>query len=72
MVGSINQTQIDEIVKIKMPVINKYINFFLFFAVEKKISHLENNEVVIIKEKTVQMVLWTKSSTGPAKQADLK
>ena len=39
---------------------------------EKKIFHLENNEVVTINEKAVQIVLWTTSSIGPAKEADLK
>ena len=64
--------QVDQLQKIKMPVINKYINSFFFFTMEKKISHLENNEVVIINVKAVQMVLWITSSIGPAKEADLK
>ena len=37
--------------------INKYINSFFFFIIEKKISHLENKAVVIINEKAVQIVL---------------
>ena len=64
--------QVDQLQKIKIPVINKYINSFFFLIIEKKISHLENKEVVTINEKAVQMVLCTTSSIGPAKEAHLK
>ena len=45
--------QVDQLQKIKMPVINKYINSFFFFIIEKKISHFENKDVVIISENAV-------------------
>ena len=45
---------------------------YLFLIILKKLSHLENNEVVIIRDRAVQIVLCTTSSMGPAKDEDLK
>ena len=44
----------------------------IIFIISKKMSHFENKKVVITKERAVQIVLWTTSSIGPAKDTDLK
>ena len=60
--------QIDQLIKIKKPDMNKAIKIFLSEMISKKEFHLEKKVVVKINITAVQMHLCDTSSTCPIKE----